>query len=290
MSKPPDQHGQPPGSTSARGPQPDDAAFEFEPLPPQHDLSQPLHRPTRRETLAAAAASDSAREPRFRCRACGYPLADPRIERCNECGQPLDAEWFDSLILGAERDRFEHVLRLVFAAGFAKLLLIPQLMSPARLIAAILWFAACRIAGNARSGGPGGLFASGGMVGAALMFFVSFAAHRVTYYALEAMVASALLLAMLHDAHGRPLASRTALRPIAFGMLAAAPLIGAVCARGDAYLEALAQAGMYTQVQSVLRPADFLIPYVMASAAIAFCAWSLWSVRRNFLTPPTVSS
>lgn len=303
-------------------PQPDDPLDALELLAGAADDPTPLsrptpvdkggaHRPESRATTGPHAPpvpppgsprilapdedlSTPSSEPRWRCVACGYPIADALAPTCPECGRKYtraDLEYWDS---EAERWRFERVQWLVLAALFLKLLVLPQLMGISRILAAGALFWACYIAHRGKQGSVGGMYAVGGMVATGLMVLAySAQGNLLPYYVLEIIALCVLMRAMFHDptlgAVGETIFGRRA----ALVVLFATPVLAIVLYAADQVMPAwpttptavgpgiLAPpiSGVPTWA-TTYAPFSMITPFMLSLAWGAFVCWTLATARK----------
>lgn len=245
----------------------------------------PAAKPLRSSTEPAC---ESARAPdgtpRYRCLHCGYPLAGESELRCSECGHSYDHQTLEYWFSGQERTRFEHVLWLVLACLFLKLLVLPQLLWVARLgaAAAIAW--ASHLASRGKHESVARYYGIAGMAIAGLIL-VCFAwvESSLPFYTLDMIAGCVLLLAMLHDPVSGGIGVVTVGRRIAPVLLFAAPIFAIGCALVQAaigtQLAPVATAGPYT-------PFGFVVPYLAAAAVWVFVWRTLAGIRRMLFSQP----
>lgn len=213
-------------------------------------------------------------EPPYRCLHCGYPIAAGDCPRCSECGRTYDADvlrrWFD----GDEQRRFEHVVWLVLAVLFLKLLLLPELLWVSRLgtVAVLGWAGVVALRGKQNS--IGGHYAVGVLVVAGLMLLVSWGVP-LAFYTLDTIAGCLLLLAMLHDPEVGPVCGTSGGRRIAPLLLFIAPVFAIGCYFAERMLmhsfvfPALAP-GTPASLAAIYTPFGFILPYLAAAAMWVF--------------------
>lgn len=247
------------------------------PLPP------PL--PALRPTPGNAAAADE--EPRYRCLACGYPLLSDEQARCAECGRTYDAETLEHWFGGDERRRFEHVIWLVLATLFVKLLVLPELWWVARVAGAIVILAAGFLAYRGKQDSVGGYFALAAMVIGGLMILgFSWGGRSLAYYTLDMIAGCVLLLAMLHDPVCGPIGRMHVGRRIAPVLLFLAPPLAIACWIIEQTLSSANPGALFGPPPLTLAGHyplfSFVVPYLAAAGMWFFVWWTLAGVRRVY--------
>jgi len=245
--------------------------------PPAPAMPAPRTHPA----LASSSDDDSPPDgpPRFRCLRCGYPIADLRNPRCNECGRVHTKDTLEWWFSDEERTRLNNVIWLVLAVIFTKLMFIPLIMGLARCGGAVAVGVACTVAMNGKKGTVGGYCGVSGLIIAVIMGlgFSWDAAYAVPFYTLEMVAACLLLLSVLHDPMGGGVGGALPARQIAPILLFVVPLLGAGCwwlqkAVGP-------DLGIFSGWEP-FTPFGFILPYVAAAAVWVFVWLALAGTRK----------
>lgn len=231
---------------------------------------------TAHHVMGAAPASGP---PRYRCLRCGYPIADLRHPRCNECGRTYTKDTLEWWFSDEERTRFNNGIWLVLAVIFTKLMFIPLIMGLARFGGAVVAGVACVVAMNGKKGTVGGYCGVSGLVIAVIMGlgFSWSDEMAAPYYTLDMVTGCLLLLALLHDPMGGAVGGALPARQIAPVVLFVAPLLGAGCW----WLQKVvgANLGLFAGWEPY-TPFGFIAPYVAATAVWVFVWIALMSARK----------
>lgn len=251
----------------------------------------PLNLPAAASSAAAPTPSPrrvrppAEGEPAYRCLNCGYPIAEDGELRCTECGRTYDQDVLETWFSGEEQARFEHVIWLVVAILFVKLILLQQLLKVARVAGAgaIAW--SSHVASRGKPAGPGRFYAIAGMVVAGLMLFASFWDDALPYYTLDMIGGCVLLLSMLNDATGERIGGVTLGRRLAPAILFAAPVFGLGCyvfqsTVGTQLAAATGTIGGPGPYSPFDRLFDFVIPFFAAAAVWVFVWRALAGMRK----------
>jgi hypothetical protein len=208
--------------------------------------------------------------------------------RCSECGRTYDTETLDTWFAGDEKARFDHVLWLVAASLFLRLLLLPQLLWIAKLGGAAVAMWACYIALRNKPEGPGRFYGVAGLAAGALMI-LSFAwsPNPLPYYTLDMLSGCVLLLAMLHDAYGGSVAHFSLGRGLAPVLLFGTPVFALGCYLADR--AAGANLIGRSPILDAFPPFTAGLPYV-AAAGVWIFVWRTLAGIRGLLFGPRSGS
>ena len=235
-----------------------------------------------------APAGAPAGKPRYRCLRCGYPIAEDRGLRCNECGRSYDRDTLEHWFAGEESHRFEHVIWVTLGCLFLKLLLLPSLLIVARVGGAVVIAWGCHVAMRGKAEGPGKFCAIGGLAIAVLMTLgFAWLDDPLPYYTFDMIAGCLLLLAMLHDPVGGGVGGAMAGRQIAPILLFVAPLFGVVCWQADhvfgsSFAGTPTLGAPSTSLLQSYPPLRFILPHV-ASAGVWIFVWRVLAGTRKML-------
>jgi hypothetical protein len=223
--------------------------------------------------------------PPYRCLRCGYPLPTGGELRCAECGHAYDRDTVESWFSGEEQARFEHVLWLVVAGLFLRLLVLPQLLLISRLGSAVVIGWACYLAYRGKQESTGGYYGLAGMIAAGLMFFVfSWQKSALPFHTLDMIAGCLLLLAMLHDPSGVGVGAVTGGQRLAFAILFGAPVLAVACYVCEQAADASLASG--NPFLSLYPPFGLLVPYLAAGGVWLFVWRTLAGIRHMLFGPP----
>ena len=215
-------------------------------------------------------------EPPYRCLHCGYPIADSPELRCSECGRTYEHETLEYWFSGEEQRRFEHVLWLVIAALFMKLLLLPQLLGLGRVGGGLAVMAAGYLASRGKTQSTGGYFAiATTIVGAVMALGFACTTAPLPYYTLDIIAACLLLLGMLHDPVGGVVGGTSGGRRITPIILFAAPVFAIACYGLERLVATpgsliLPPPGSGPSLWEIYSPFGFVVPYLTAIGVWVF--------------------
>ncbi len=261
--------------------------------PPRAGAAQPKPAPTLKPVAPPPSELAPGEAPPFRCLHCGYPIADTDELRCMECGRTFERETLEAWSSGEEKQRFEHVLWLVLASLFLKLLLLEPLLVLGRVADAFVVAWACWVAVRNKPEGPGRFFGVGGIVTGGLML-VGFAwpKNALPFYILDIIAGCLLLMSLLSDPSVGRVASVTIGRQAAPLLLFAAPVFGFILWSVKQTVAPATTPGIVvfpgtpTSFLDRFPPFDFLIPYLTAAVVWIFVWRSLAGVRKMLFAQP----
>lgn len=226
------------------------------------------------------------REPAYRCLHCGYPMLSTGSLQCTECGKSFDRDTLEHWLYGDEESRFEHVIWLILAILFLKLLLLPQLLSLARLGGAVAIGIAGWVTLRGKQGSIGGYFASATIVVAVLMgLMFAWGSNPLPYFTLDMISACLLLLGLLYDPVAGAVGGQTLGRRVVPILLFAVPLFGIACYVLAGVLSSALGAVQVPEALEPFHPLLFILPY-LASAALWVLVWRTVVAVRNTLFRP----